>query len=122
MCKKSRKHAKNDRFVVSERTLVAARNYFNCSTLGDNPAFPGLPLMGENQLGSSSRGSHWETRIMNDEFMAYGEGSSVSAITLAIMEDMGNYLANYSSGRVFPLFLQFSIGKCRNCPFFVAFK
>ena len=75
-------------FVVSERALVAARSYFNCSTIGDgsNPDFPGLPLMGENQLGSSSRGSHWETRIMNDEFMAYGEGSSVSAITLAIME------------------------------------
>ena len=25
------------------------------------------------------------------------------------------------SGRVFPLFLRFSIGKCRNCPFFRAF-
>ena len=28
-------------------------------------------LMGENVLGRASRGSHWETRIMNDEFMAY---------------------------------------------------
>lgn len=78
-------------FVVSERTLDVARSYFNCSNLTR------LPLMGENQLGAASRGSHWETRIMNDEFMAYGEGSSVSAITLAIMEDMGNYMSNYSN-------------------------
>ena len=28
------------------------------------------------------------------------------------------YLAN---GRFFPLFLRFSIGKCRDCPFFRAF-
>ena len=68
--------------VVSKRTIDAARTYFNC------PNLTRLPLMGENQLGASSRGSHWETRIMNDEFMAYGEGSSVSAITLAVMEDM----------------------------------
>ena len=37
-----------------------------------------LPLMGENQLGDASRGSHWETRIMADEFMSYGEGGAVS--------------------------------------------
>ena len=53
---------------VSERTLTVARSYFGCGSLD------ALPLMGENQLGDSSRGSHWETRIMNDEFMAYGEG------------------------------------------------
>jgi hypothetical protein len=29
--------------------------------------------MGDNVLGASQRGSHWETRIMNDEFMAYGQ-------------------------------------------------
>ena len=64
-------------FVVSPRTLAAARAYFNCSTLKR------LPLMGENQLGAASRGSHWETRIMNDEFMAYGEGARWPACLLA---------------------------------------
>jgi hypothetical protein len=54
--------------VVSERTLEVARAFFDC------PGLTALPLMGENPLGEHSRGSHWETRIMNDEFMAYGEG------------------------------------------------
>ena len=70
--------------VVSPRTLAVARKYFGCASLAS------LPLMGENQLGAASRGSHWETRIMNDEFMAYGRGTALSAITLALMEDMGN--------------------------------
>ena len=73
--------------VISPRALDVASLYFNCSALRNGAM--GLPLMGENPLGESSRGSHWETRIMTDEFMAYGEGASVSAITLAVMEDMG---------------------------------
>jgi hypothetical protein len=79
--------------VVSERTVEVARQYFNCSSL------TAVPLMGENQLGDGSRGSHWETRIMNDEFMAYGEGSMVSDMTLALMEDLGLYLGNYSNAQ-----------------------
>ena len=77
--------------VISERTVDVARRYYNCSSLTS------MPLMGENQLGDGSRGSHWETRLMNDEFMAYGEGSMVSDFTLALMEDLGLYLANYST-------------------------
>ena len=42
--------------VISDRTLTVARDYFDCPTLD------ALPLMGENLLGRSSRGSHWETR------------------------------------------------------------
>jgi hypothetical protein len=55
-----------------------------------------LPLMGGNQIGVDSRDSHWETRIMNDEIMAYGQGSALSSLTLALMEDLGFYVANYS--------------------------
>ncbi len=62
-------------FAVGPRTLVAAARFFNCSGLDR------LPLMGENQLGESSRGSHWETRILNDEIMAYGEGKMVSDVS-----------------------------------------
>ena len=63
-------------FAVGPRTLAAAARFFNCSGLDR------LPLMGENQLGESSRGSHWETRILNDEIMAYGEGKMVSDVSV----------------------------------------
>ena len=69
--------------AIGARTLEIARQYYNCSTL------EGLPLMGENPLGDGSRGSHWETRLLADDIMAYGNGGAVSAFTLAILE--GNY-------------------------------
>ena len=78
-------------FVTSQRTLDVARDFFGC------PDLDGLPLMGDNQLGTGSRGSHWETRIMNDEFMAYGDGSMVSGMTIAMLEDLGMYLGDYSA-------------------------
>ena len=80
-------------YVTSQRTLTVARSFFGC------PNLDGLPLMGENQLGTGSRGSHWETRIMNEEFMAYGEGAKVSGLTIAMLEDLGFYLGNYSSAQ-----------------------
>ena len=48
----------------------------------------GLPDMG--------RASHWETRIMRDDVMSYGHQPHVSSLTLAAMEDLGFYRANYS--------------------------
>ena len=36
---------------------------------------------------------------MNDEFMAYGEGGQISAITLAMMEELGHYKAEYSNAQ-----------------------
>ena len=32
-------------------------------------------------------------------FMAYGEGGQISAITLAMMEELGNYKAQYSAAQ-----------------------
>ena len=32
--------------------------------------------MGANPLGGGSRGSHWETRLLADELMAYGGGTA----------------------------------------------
>ena len=78
---------------VKRNPPQVARKYYNCSSLSN------LPLMAENPLGASQRGSHWETRIMNDEFMSYGENSLVSAFTLAMMEDLGHYLGNYSNAQ-----------------------
>ncbi len=46
--------------VVSTRAVEVGRQYFGCAGL------TGVPLMGDNVLGAVSRGSHWETRTMND--------------------------------------------------------
>jgi len=50
--------------------------------------------MGAPDIG---RNSHWETRIMRDDAMSYGGKANISPITLAAMEDLGWYLANYSA-------------------------
>ncbi len=95
--------------AVGERVIAVARAYFQCN----ETEWPGmaLPLMGENPLGDTSRGSHWETRIMKDEFLAYGGGDVVSAFTLAMMEDLGHYIGDYS--RVG----QMSWGRGQGCSF-----
>ena len=71
--------------------VAIAKQHFNCSSL------TGVPLMGENPLGDGSRGSHWETRLVADDIMAYGNGGMVSSLTLAIMEDTGFYLAQHEN-------------------------
>jgi len=91
--------------VTSKRTLDVAKDYFNCTSLTE------LPLMAENQLGPSQRGSHWETRIMNDEIMSYGEGAAVSPFTVALMEDLGFYMGNYTTSECMYW------GRNQGCPF-----
>ena len=73
-----------------------AQEYFSCKKNVTEPAtdWYGLPLMG---LPEAGRGSHWETRVMRDDVMSYGHTSGVSSVTLAAMEDLGFYLANYSA-------------------------
>lgn len=78
-------------FTADSRAYAAAQEYFNCR---DDEAWNGLPLMGLPDLG---RNSHWETRVLRDDVMSYGLQSAVSSITLAAMEDLGFYLANYSA-------------------------
>eukprot|EP00966_Prymnesium_polylepis_P089450 2070962-Prymnesium_polylepis.2 len=70
-----------------------AKSYFDCH---DNASWAGLPLMGKPEQG---RASHWETRIMRDDVMSYGNQATVSSITLAAMEDLGFYIANYSAAQ-----------------------
>lgn len=77
--------------ATGPRVVAVGRQYYNC------PELSGVPLMGLNPLGPGSRGSHWETRLMADEIMAYGRGDAVSAFTLALLEELGFYLANYSA-------------------------
>ena len=81
-------------FFRKGRAYELAQNYFGCTS---NGSWDGLPLMGLPELG---RASHWETRIMRDEIMSYGRTvHAVSSITLAAMEDLGWYLANYSAAQ-----------------------
>jgi hypothetical protein len=95
--------------AIGKRVVAVSRAYFQCSA-ADWPGFS-LPLMGENPLGDTSRGSHWETRIMKDEFLAYGGGDIVSAFTLAMMEDLGHYIGDYSKVS------QMSWGRGQGCSF-----
>jgi len=78
---------------VKGRAHDLAAEYFGCAG-ASNGSWLGLPLMGLPQVG---RASHWETRIMRDDVMAYGFQDAVSGITLAAMEDLGFYRANYTA-------------------------
>jgi len=79
-------------YFTKGRAYELAQLYFDCTS---NGSWTGLPLMGLPELG---RASHWETRIMRDDFMSYGRTvHAVSSITLAAMEDLGFYRANYSA-------------------------
>ena len=85
---------------VRGRAYELAQHYFNCYGNATDPdastrGWDGLPLMGLPE--AAARRAHWETRILRDEVMSYGFRSIVSSITLAAMEDLGFYLANYSA-------------------------
>ena len=83
--------------MVTPRVLQAARDFFDCPTLN------GAEL--ENQIddGCKFQGSHWEQRIFNNELMSsYGQSTNrISPITLALFEDSGWYVANYSNADSF---------------------
>jgi len=77
--------------MVTPKVIAAAANHFGCSNIN------GLELEGEG--GSGTMGSHWDKRILNQEFMTgvqlQGDIAVYSALTLALMEDSGWYIANY---------------------------
>ncbi len=82
---------------IKGKVVDLARDFFNCPLLGSNNDYPGLPTMGANALGTGSRGSHWETRIMADDVLSYSNNGVVSDLTVAVYEDLGLYLGNYST-------------------------
>lgn len=79
--------------LVTPAALKKAREFFGCPNLN------GVEL--EDQGGQGTAGSHWEKRILNQDFMTgvgvYGDYAAKSAVTLAAMEDSGWYRANYSA-------------------------
>ena len=93
-------------FINSPKVLTAARQHFNC------PSLNGVPL--ENQGGSGSAGSHWESRYMLGDYMISSDyfDNVISDITLALFEDSGIYKVNYYSGGLF------KFGKNMGCDFF----
>jgi len=76
---------------VRGRAFEMGKAYFGCT---NGSSWHGVPLMG---LPDSGRASHWETRVLRDDVMSYGLRATVSSLTMAAMEDLGFYRANYTS-------------------------
>eukprot|EP01098_Paradermamoeba_levis_P011765 TRINITY_DN5070_c0_g1_i2.p1 TRINITY_DN5070_c0_g1~~TRINITY_DN5070_c0_g1_i2.p1 ORF type:complete len:518 (+),score=130.20 TRINITY_DN5070_c0_g1_i2:78-1631(+) len=89
--------------LVTPKLVKAAAQQFGCSNLN------GVEL--ENKGGSGSVGSHFKKRIYMEEFMTALHSSIewpvYSALTLALFEDSGWYVANYSMATP----LRFGLGK-----------
>ena len=93
-------------YLTGTKLLEVAEKYFNCDRI------EGVEL--ENQGGSGTAGSHWESRILLGEYMngyAYTEEQVISEFTLAVLEDSGYYKANYYTGGLM------RFGKNKGCEF-----
>ena len=93
-------------YVNSPKVLEVAKKYFNCKSID------GVPL--ENSGEEGTAGSHWEERILLGEYMIgneYNEEQVISEFTLALLEDLGFYKANYYTGGLM------KFGKNKGCEF-----
>ena len=106
MFEQNDKYGVNRIYLKGDKLLEVAKKYFNCDTI------EGVEL--ENQGGSGTAGSHWESRILLGEYMngyAYTEEQVISEFTLAVLEDSGYYKANYYTGGLM------RYGKNKGCDF-----
>ena len=93
-------------YLNSPKLLEVAKKYYNCENI------EGVEL--ENQGGTGTAGSHWEARILLGEYMngySYTEEQVISEFTLAVLEDLGYYKANYYTGGLM------RFGKHKGCEF-----
>ena len=92
-------------YINSPKVIEKAKLHFGCDYI------EGIQL--ENQGGTGSVGSHWESRYMLGDYMISFDYSDVviSDITLALLEDTGLYKANYYTGGLF------RYGKNQGCAF-----
>ena len=92
-------------YIISPKAVAKAREHFDCSSITR------IPL--ENQGGSGSVGSHWESRYMLGDYMISTDypDQAISDITLGLFEDTGFYKVNYYSGGLF------KFGKGKGCEF-----
>lgn len=91
--------------IATPKVVSTAQNHFGCSAL------QGVEI--EDQGGSGTAGSHWESRVMLGDFMigeSYPE-NVISEISLALFEDSGWYKVNYYTGGLF------RYGKNKGCDF-----
>ena len=93
-------------YIISPKAIAKAREHFDCSSITR------IPL--ENQGGTGSVGSHWESRYMLGDYMISTDypDQAISDITLGLFEDSGFYKVNYYSGGLF------KFGKGKGCEFF----
>ena len=104
--KRQDKNGKNRTYINTSKVIEVAKKYFNCSHID------GIPL--EEHGGSGTSGSHWETRLLYGEYMTgsiFHIDYAISEFTLALMEDFGNYKANYYTGGLM------RFGKNKGCAF-----
>lgn len=92
--------------LTTPNVLAKARAAFGCSTL------TGVEL--EDQGGTGNILSHWEKRIMMNDFMvaALHPETIFTDITLALFQDSGWYTVNYAGAD------SISYGKGKGCNFF----
>jgi len=82
-----------------------ANNHYGCQSVDK------IPL--EEFGGSGTAGAHWEQRVIGDEFMGgyINPVMPISVLTLAFLEDMGWYKANFSAAEYW------GWGKDQGCSF-----
>ena len=93
-------------YINSPKVLEVAKKYFDCQDID------GVEL--EESGGSGTVASHWEARILLGDYMngvVYPEEQAISEFTLALLEDLGYYKANYYTGGLM------RYGKHKGCDF-----
>jgi len=84
--------------IVTETVTAVARNQFGCAGLTG-------AWLEDRQVGADDDcfGSHWDFRLFGTEFMTASATETeqyLSPLTVALLEDMGWYRANYNSVHV----------------------
>ena len=85
--------------IVTPKVRAIARNQFNCQNL------TGAPLENQPTRAESCTGDHWDERLFYPEAMSgviSPTTNIMSSLTLALYEDSGWYLANYTNSRMSP--------------------
>ncbi|ENN76852.1 hypothetical protein YQE_06693, partial [Dendroctonus ponderosae] len=96
---------KQVQIMVTPNVVQEVREYFNCTEL------EGAELEDQGEEGTVL--THWEKRVFENEAMTgtHTQNPIISRITLALMEDTGWYIANYSTAE------DMSWGKNLGCDF-----
>lgn len=76
------------------RTATLAKVHYNCL---DDSKWKGYPMMGKAEFG---RDSHHNSFILWEDVESYGSGGLITPMTLALFEDLGVYLADYTKSKV----------------------